>query len=142
MNLRFDLTIIDRLLREQTGRGLVAMGWRGPVLDVLVIDRQVERYRKGKRRLSDLAAVYGVELVNAHNAEADTEAAIAVLGAILRRREGMFQGYDAKGLHQAQIVWHAEWADRFSEWLVGKGADPLPPHERVWPLDPRLEDIE
>src|SRR5271166_1661749 len=54
MNLSYDLTMIDTQCRELDGRGLIERGWSGPALDALPIDRQVDRYRRGPRRLEDL----------------------------------------------------------------------------------------
>lgn len=51
-----------------------------------MLDRSVDRYRKGKRRLENLAEHYGVADDDSfHNAEADVLATLRVLGAMLRR---------------------------------------------------------
>lgn len=48
------------------------------VIDPLVIDKQCDKWRKGSRKLTDTAALYGFELVNAHNSTADVEATLFV----------------------------------------------------------------
>lgn len=48
------------------------------VIDPLVIDRAVDKYRKGSRKLSDTAALYGYDLTNAHNSTADVEATLHI----------------------------------------------------------------
>ena len=57
---------------------------RAPVIDPLVIDKAVDRYRKGKRTLEAAAAFYGVPLDDAHDAGADAIAAGRVAQAIAR----------------------------------------------------------
>lgn len=53
-NAPYDLTVLDRELRRH--------GWApltpGPVVDPLVIDKQVDRYRRGKRTLEAACAHY------------------------------------------------------------------------------------
>ena len=44
------------------GQGLVERGWRGPVLDAVVIDRHFDPEREGRRTLVDLCAHYGIEI--------------------------------------------------------------------------------
>ena len=69
----FDLTILDRDLRRH---GLEPLDHIGPV-DPLVIDKATGTYRKGSRKLVDVAAHYGIRLgQNAHNASSDAFAAM------------------------------------------------------------------
>ncbi len=62
VKLDYDLTMVDVLCRALDGRGLPDRGWSGPVLDALVLDRHVDRYRKGRRTLVDLCELYGVTI--------------------------------------------------------------------------------
>ena len=55
------------------------------VLDPRVLDRHLDRYRKGRRTLTDLCAHYGVTLEGAHDAAADALAALEVVRALGRR---------------------------------------------------------
>lgn len=50
---------------------------RGPVFDPLVVDKAIDRFRKGGRKLTDIAALYGVPLSeeDAHDSFADAVAA-------------------------------------------------------------------
>lgn len=55
------------------------------MVDPLVLDKWLDPYRRGKRRLSDVCTYYGIELENAHSADADVHASIElsrVLGDI------------------------------------------------------------
>src|ERR1700728_265055 len=74
VKLDYDLTMIDALCRGIDGRGLEDRGWTGPVLDALVLDRHLDRYRKGRRTLTDLCQLYGVTIGHAHAADSDAAA--------------------------------------------------------------------
>lgn len=73
-NAVFDLTVLDRECRRH---GLGPLEVRGLVIDPLVIDKHVDRYRKGSRKLVDVAAHHGIILTadDAHGAEPDARAA-------------------------------------------------------------------
>lgn len=77
MNAIYDYTILDRELGRFGYNEFVRRADDGRVLwpetfDPMVFDRAVDKYRKGKRTLSDLCRVYGVPVEeNVHDAEAD-----------------------------------------------------------------------
>lgn len=50
---------------------------RGPVFDPMIVDKAIDRYRKGTRKLTDVSALYGVPLseIDAHSSSADAIAA-------------------------------------------------------------------
>lgn len=87
-NAAYDLTLIEQelerhdlpMLRERLGRPIA------PVLDPFMLDKTVDKYRRGKRNLETVAQFYGVWADDDfHNAEADVLATLRVLGALLRR---------------------------------------------------------
>ncbi len=135
MNVSFDSKMIDACSQRVLGMSLADAGWAGPVLDVLVIDRRFDRYRRGGRKLIDLCSHYGVgESENLHDAQNDVEATIAVLlSQVSKYTELRSMGIDA--LYAAQHGWHREWAENFSSYLVSKGKDALSDSEVAWPLD-------
>jgi DNA polymerase-3 subunit epsilon len=102
-----------------------------PVIDPLVIDRGVDRYRRGKRKLSDLMAVYGVrESPNLHDALEDVRQSIAVFDAIERHHAAVAE-MELAALHAWQRERHRAWAVHFNEGLSARGrpadADPSLP---------------
>lgn len=132
-NAPFDLTLLDAELRRYALPPLVAPGGRpGPVVDPLVIDRALDRYRRGKRTLEAACAVYGVVLEDAHDAGADALAAVRVARALARRFPEAADA-DLWELHRAQSGWYAAWAEDFTAWLRRSdgSAKPIP---RDWPL--------
>jgi DNA polymerase-3 subunit epsilon len=120
-NAAYDLTVLDReIARHHDTTFTVA----GPVIDPYVIDREVDKYRKGSRTLTAQAEHYRVSLDGAHDATAD-----AVCAARLVWRIGcMFPavaGLSLPDLHAAQAGWHAARQADFAAYLkrVGKPAD-------------------
>lgn len=133
VKLDFDLTMLDVLCQATDGRGLAERGWHGPVLDALVLDRSVDRFRKGHRTLRDLCLLYGVAIDRAHAADCDAEAAGRVVLSMAARYEHLARASLAQ-LHVSQVAWHREWASSFSAWRLSRGFDPLPPCEEEWPV--------
>lgn len=80
-NLVYDYTILDR---NCTRYGVKTVSDRlagqpiAPVLDVLCIDKHLDRYRPGKRKLENLAEQYGVKHGGAHDAVEDALAAARI----------------------------------------------------------------
>ena len=112
-NAPYDLTLLNR---EAIRYGIKPLTTPAPIVDPLVIDRAVDRYRKGKRTLEAAAAAYGVILSDAHDARADAVAAGRVAQAIATRYHAEF-GADLAALHQLQIGWCAEQAANFQQYM-------------------------
>lgn len=133
MKLDFDLTILDTQWRRITGRGLEDCGFQGPVVDALVLDRHVDRFRGGSRRLSDLCAHYEVAHAGAHDARADAAAAGGVVVAICRRFPEIRRRRLAE-LHADQRMWHRTWASTYDAWRRHEGLPTLEMGEEQWPI--------
>lgn len=100
---------------------------RPDIIDPLVIDRAVDRYRRGSRRLGAVAAHYGHDLGHAHDARADAIAAAAIARAVGSRFSEAGDS-TTQALQPLQAKWHAEHADSLARHL-GKSIDagwPLP----------------
>ncbi|WP_328912790.1 MULTISPECIES: 3'-5' exonuclease [unclassified Streptomyces] len=121
-NAPFDLTLLDEELRRYALPPLSLGGARtGPVIDPLVIDRALDKYRRGKRTLEAACGVYGVVLDGAHEAGADALAAVRVARALAARFPAAGE-VGAWELHAAQRDWYAAWAADFQAWLRKKGS--------------------
>ncbi|MBF0807700.1 3'-5' exonuclease [Rothia nasimurium] len=94
-----------------------------PVLDPLVINKHVHKFKKGKRTLEVLANEYSVELENAHTSKDDALAAERLLTAMSFEYEEIEQ--PATALHEQQITWAAEQAAELQDYFnrIGKQAD-------------------
>ncbi|MGX1709027.1 exonuclease domain-containing protein [Streptomyces sp. NA13] len=122
-NAPFDLTLLAAELRRHRLPSLAErLGGApvGPVIDPLTVDRAVDRYRKGSRRLSAVCAEYGVTLEEAHDASADALAAARLARAIALRHPKV-AALGAAALHERQIGWAAERAADFQAYLRRKG---------------------
>lgn len=94
-----------------------------PVLDPLVINKHVHKFKRGKRTLEVLASEYSVELENAHTSKDDALAAERLLTAMSFEYEEIEQ--PATALHEQQITWAAEQAAELQDYFnrIGKQAD-------------------
>ncbi|WP_069751656.1 exonuclease domain-containing protein [Streptomyces sp. EN16] len=134
MNARYDVTLLDR---EAARFGLDPLP-AGPVIDPLVLDRQVDRYRSGKRTLTALCQHYEVRLDAAHSADADAVAACRVAWR-QASRYSQLAAMTLDELHTAQVGWAAEQAASLQEHFRKK--DPAAVVEGAWPLIPRQLEI-
>jgi DNA polymerase III subunit epsilon len=137
MKLDYDLTILDTQSARAGGPGLLVRGWAGPVLDAVVLDRHLDRYRKGRRTLGALCEFYGVDIEHAHDAAADAIASIKVLLALTARYKEIREA-DPASLHAHQVDWHREWAESFDEYRTKKGMEPIDPRDHLWPVAPAV----
>jgi DNA polymerase III subunit epsilon len=138
MNAPFDLTLLDRELRRHRAssldRWLQASALR--VLDPRVLDKHLDRYRKGRRTLTDLCAHYEVTLDGAHDAAADALAALDVVRALGRRFAARLERLSPAELHSLQATWHAAQARGLQAWFAHSGTDEIV--DTSWPLRPDL----
>jgi DNA polymerase-3 subunit epsilon len=88
-----------------------------PVIDPLVLDRKLVKFRSGKgsRTLIALCRDYGVALQDAHNSTADAVAA----GRLAQRQASKFPqlNVSADELHASQVAWSDEQSLEFEAWL-------------------------
>lgn len=133
-NASFDVSILEtELLRH----GLPTIEQRlqrsfSPIIDPLVLDRALDRYRKGPRKLSDMCEFYGVEETGSfHTADADVIATLDVMAKILTQYSNVASMTLAE-LHTYQEGAHSRWAKGLNSYLVkqGKPGDV----ETEWPM--------
>jgi DNA polymerase-3 subunit epsilon len=128
-NAAYDLTLLER---EAIRYGLTPLPGPGPVIDPLVIDKAVDRYRRGKRTLTAAAEHYGVALPNAHDAGADAVAAGRVAQAIARAYPELAAIAVAE-LHARQVEWSREQAESYQTWRRANG-EPQFTTSGAWPV--------
>ncbi|MFB7115254.1 3'-5' exonuclease [Streptomyces sp. NPDC056190] len=138
MNAPFDLTLLDRELRRHRASSLDHWFEASPlrVLDPRVLDKHLDRYRKGRRTLTDLCAHYGVALQDAHDAAADALAAMEVVRALGRRFAARLEPLTPAELHTLQTGWHAAQARGLQAWFARSGTEETV--DPSWPLRPDL----
>lgn len=129
-NARFDWPI----LLSEAERHQVEIFPYAAILDPFLIDRMVDQYRKGGRKLGLVAAHYGVELKEeeAHGALADAVAS----GRVMRR---LVRQYPQIGEHSLATLWlrqirgHERWRDGFEDYLR-RTKDPDAVVRPGWPI--------
>ncbi|MCQ9132590.1 MULTISPECIES: 3'-5' exonuclease [Streptomyces] len=138
MNAPFDLTLLDRELRRHRASSLGDWLDATPlrVLDPRVLDKHLDRYRKGRRTLTDLCAHYEVTLAEAHDAAADALAALEVVRALGRRFATRLERLSPAELHTLQTTWHAAQARGLQAWFARSGTPETV--DTSWPLRPEM----
>ncbi|MEP6482255.1 MAG: exonuclease domain-containing protein [Rhodoglobus sp.] len=131
-NAPYDLTLLDRECRRHQLAPLTILT---PVIDPLVIDKAVDRYRKGKRTLEATADRYGVTLDDAHDAGSDAIAAGRVAQALGLAYPDELD-ISLPDLHGRQEVWYAEQAMSFQAYIRSAKGDEGYLAETEWPIRP------
>jgi DNA polymerase-3 subunit epsilon len=128
-NAPFDFSMLKH---EALRHGLAPIDTPSPVIDPLVLDKALDRYRKGKRTLEAVAAHYAVLLEGAHDASADAIAA----GRVAQALAGRFTLPDcAHELHTQQIGWARTQAESLTEYFIRIGRlDPADTLDGSWPI--------
>lgn len=120
------------VLRAESKRhNIPVIGDPAPIVDPLVIDKEVDRYRKGKRTLTVACEFYGVDLGDAHNADADAIAAGRVALAIANKYPEQL-AMTAMELHLKQQEWSQRQEENFAEYMRKAGREFSPRYG--WPL--------
>lgn len=130
----FDLTVLDREARRYGVRPLLdRVGDAMLVVDPLVLDKQFDRFRRGKRTLGAVCAYYGVQLDDAHAANTDALAAAQIVRKLAQTFAELGDA-DLRDLQAHQTVWAANQAASLESYFREKGR---PEHvERAWPIIP------
>lgn len=131
-NAPFDFSL---LAHEATRHGVEPIAAPSPVIDPLVIDKACDRFRRGKRTLTAVAAHYAVLLGDdAHEACADAVAAGRVALAIAQRFPDALPP-TAVELHTQQIGWARDQAESLTEYFIKIGRiDPAEKLDGSWPI--------
>lgn len=150
MNLAYDLTLLDREIRRHFGRPLSFEP--RPVLDILVLDKAIDTYRKGSRTLTALADHYGVLLGDdAHGAAADAIAAARIALKLIalpdptlpirddvRTKWATVTAGTIHDVHRWQIKWRERQQTSLGDYFASTpGKEHLADTVRIdWPIVP------
>lgn len=136
-NAAYDLTALDRECRrhdvETLSQRCNAQRLALSVIDPLVLDRHVDRYRRGKRTLSAVAEHYQVTFTGAHTSEGDCLTAARVAWRIARAYPKVGT-LSLPALMALQGAAHADWAEGFEAYRRRNGSDES--ISRDWPMIP------
>jgi DNA polymerase-3 subunit epsilon len=128
-NAAYDLSLLNR---EALRYGIEPLQEPAPIIDPLVLDKAVDKYRKGKRTLEAAALYYGVALTEAHDAAADAIAAGRVAQAMARKHVAALD-IELALLHSQQINWCADQASSFQDYMR-RTKDPTFTTSGSWPV--------
>jgi len=129
-NLAYDLS----LLHYEALRHGFTLDTPKLVIDGYVIDKAIDPYRKGKRTLTAQAAHYGIEVINAHDAEADC----IVAGQLIFKLLDKVGSHTPERLHGAQVMWRKEQCASLESYF--KRTDPNAVVDGQWPIRYKEED--
>jgi DNA polymerase-3 subunit epsilon len=124
MNAAYDCTLLEAELQRE---GLPTVTDRlgrpiAPVIDPFLLDKHIDRYRKGGRRLEQLCAHYDVRIDGAHDAGFDALAAARVAWRI-GQRHPQLAAMSLAELHEAQVWWAKEQADGLRAYFDRNGIE-------------------
>ena len=118
MNLSYDFTLLNCEL-ERYGLEELKIG---PTVDARWLDVYVDKYRPGKRQLTDLADLYEVPLPTAHDAAVDGEAAGRVCLAIARQHPEVAR-LGPRGITRLMQQTAVDWQIGFRDYSSRQGKD-------------------
>lgn len=129
----YALTVLDRECRRH---GLPSLGERfaggpRPVIDPLVLDKQLDRFRRGPRTLRALCAHHRVPHDGDRNAASDALAA-ARLAWRLGQANPQLAELSLTALHDRQTIWAAAQAASLQDYL--RRTDPAAVVDGAWPV--------
>lgn len=128
-NASFDTTLLNA---EFDRHGIPRPTSWSRVIDPLVLDKGVDPFRRGSRKLIDTARHYGINLSeeNAHSADFDAMASLGIAREIGRK-------YDIDSpieeVHAQQVIWKAKQAESFQRYLRNKENDQTIVIDGSWP---------
>lgn len=135
-NARFDLTLLDREARRHGVTPLVERlgGTDGLlVVDPFILDKEVNKFRSGKRTLEVLCQAYGIPIEDAHASDADAIAAARLAWRIASDHPELAES-PLPDLHDRQVAWAHEQAADLERYFRDKGREEV--IDREWPIVP------
>lgn len=128
-NAPYDFTI---LYHQAIQLGLQPIDNPPLVIDPLVLDKKLDTYRKGGRKLETVAALLQVQLDDAHNSKADAIAAGRVAQAMVRKYAAKLN-FSLEDLQELQRQWSIEADESFAKWMRDN-KDPQFETKLGWPI--------
>lgn len=130
-NNSFDLAILEAELKRNFS-GITGLRFKeeGRFIDPIIIDRSIDRYRKGSRKLADVARHYGIEFneAEAHEASYDVKITAQLVPKVLNAAyraipelQGLTPDEIVDTLQEYQKTEKAKWAQHLTEYFQGVG---------------------
>ncbi|QKY78527.1 DNA polymerase III subunit [Gordonia Phage Zitch] len=129
MNAPYDYTIMTRECRRLDIPDFTV----GPTIDPLVIDKALDRYRRGGRTLTDLAKVYEILQGEAHQSSGDCLTAARIAYRQLRA-PALASIETTDELMALQRSWRAQQQDSLRAFWQGRGDERWQDVNSDWPV--------
>ena len=124
-NAPYDLSVLNAELERY---GYTTFDWtKRQIIDPLVLERHFNKYKKGKKRLMDVAEQRGITLDESRLHSADYDAEVTARIAVQQIAEWGLPTNDE------QAEWHLEWAESFQEYMRRVKNDPELVIDTAWP---------
>jgi DNA polymerase III subunit epsilon len=127
-NAAFDFTILERECRRHGARFPEPL-----VVDPFVLDKELDKWRKGSRTLTATCEHYRVALDGAHDATQDALAAGRVAWRMCELWPAELQ-IPLVDLHTQQAMWRHAWAVEFEVYLRTKKGETEASVNGEWPV--------
>lgn len=136
-NGSFDITLLKNQIEHYGIRFPDDLWGKFYMIDPLVMDKAVDRFRKGKRTLGVVSSLYGYSLDDAHEATADVLATIHVARKILPKyRDSLSnRGIPNSSLNEIMAAQHVDYEDQaasLEEYF--RKSDPDVTINKSWPF--------
>lgn len=134
-NCPFDLTMLRSELKRynvisQDSTEVEDLVYELGIIDPLVIDKALDPYRKGSRKLVDVSEHHGFSLTNAHNSTADVQATIHLAKLFMSKFR---EGTTTQQLMELQEASKAEQAESLSKYFRSQGKEDWQV-DGAWPI--------
>lgn len=111
-NASYDFSVLHA---ECLRWGIAPLSEPAPIIDPYILDKQFDRYRRGKRTLQAQCEHYGITLQNAHSSTGDALATRHLADALADTFADI--RIPATDLHAKQIIWAKEQAASYQAFL-------------------------
>lgn len=118
-NNSFDLGMLSHEVRRWFDFDMTdTIGANGVFFDPIIYDRATDKYRKGGRKLMDVARHYGIEIDESRLHEAEYDVIVtSKLAWILFKKSP----YTLAELQPLQVQWKNAWAKHLTEYFASQG---------------------
>lgn len=134
-NASFDLSLLHH---ELIRNGLEPLDYGNRVLDPFVVDKGIDKWRKGSRKLNAVARRYGVPVDDSRTHDAEYDCYITGQLALKILQHRFIAGVTPEKLFAKQVNWKRTQAVDFQAYLRGKGGQPDAVIDTGWPVHSSL----
>jgi DNA polymerase-3 subunit epsilon len=133
MNAAFDVTFYNNVIRHQYGMDTQASYC---LIDPMIIDKEFDKYRSGKRKLENLAQFYEVKSDETfHNAEYDVKIAIQIARKMLNKFD-LHMPFST--LHDRQEIWYNQQQQSLYDYFISTNNPAASSVATGWPINTEL----